>query len=115
MWKRSTNNTFTIPIVCRINGVLFLIRCRESIGRGPDASHATIQRHFELLGRRKARKAPAPGSGGANIEHERKQVKVLQLISAYRSRGHLMAKLDPLGLAERPRLPGFTVAIPRAE
>ena len=49
--------------------------------------------------------APAPGSGGANIEHERKQVKVLQLIAAYRSRGHLKAKLDPLGLAERPGSP----------
>ncbi|UTW45851.1 2-oxoglutarate dehydrogenase E1 component [bacterium SCSIO 12696] len=74
-------------------------------GGGPDVSHATIQQHFELLGRRKARKGPAPGSGGVNIEHERKQVKVLQLISAYRSRGHLKAKLDPLGLAKRPGSP----------
>ncbi|WIO75488.1 2-oxoglutarate dehydrogenase E1 component [Porticoccaceae bacterium LTM1] len=72
---------------------------------GPDTSHATIQQHFELLGRRKARMAPAPGSGGINIEHERKQVKVLQLIAAYRSRGHTKAKLDPLALQKRAGAP----------
>ncbi len=74
-------------------------------GGGPDTSHATIQRHFELLGRRKARMSPAPGSGRINIEHERKQVKVLQLINSYRARGHKKARLDPLGLMERSGAP----------
>jgi len=67
----------------------------------PDSSHETVQAHFELLGRRRARPLPAPGSGGINIEHERKQVKVVQLISSYRFRGHQIAKLDPLGLMIR--------------
>ena len=61
---------------------------------GLDVSHATIQEHFELLGRRRARPVPAPGSGGVNIEHERKQVKVLHLISSYRNRGHQQASLE---------------------
>lgn len=66
-----------------------------------DASHATIQKHFELLGRRRARAMPAPGSGGVDVEHERKQVKVLELVSTYRTNGHQKAQLDPLGLMTR--------------
>jgi 2-oxoglutarate dehydrogenase E1 component len=66
-----------------------------------DTSHQTIRNHFELIGRRRARPVPAPGSGGVNIDHERKQVKVQQLISSYRSRGHQRARLDPLGLMSR--------------
>jgi 2-oxoglutarate dehydrogenase E1 component len=33
-----------------------------------------------------------------STEHERRQIGVLQLIAAYRNRGHQKAKLDPLGL-----------------
>ncbi len=72
---------------------------------GADSSHATIQTHFELLGRKRSRPLPAPGSGGVNVEHERKQVKVLQLIASYRERGHQKANLDPLGLMEREDVP----------
>ena len=71
----------------------------------PDISHATIIQHFELLGRRQARPTPAPGSGGIHLEHERKQVKVVQLISSYRFRGHQKASLDPLGLMVREDVP----------
>ncbi len=66
-----------------------------------DTSHATIQKHFELLGRRRARAVPAPGSGGVDVDHERKQVKVLELVSTYRTNGHQKAQLDPLGLMQR--------------
>ena len=71
----------------------------------PDISHDTVRAHFELLGRRQARPIPAPGSGGINVEHERKQVRVLELISSYRERGHQKARLDPLGLMEREQVP----------
>ena len=71
----------------------------------PDVSHDTIIQHFELLGRRQARPTPAPGSGGIHLEHERKQVKVVQLISSYRFRGHQKASLDPLGLMVREDVP----------
>ncbi|MAT50106.1 MAG: 2-oxoglutarate dehydrogenase E1 component [Porticoccaceae bacterium] len=74
-----------------------------------DTSHQTIRNHFELLGRRRARPIPAPGSGGVNIEHERKQVKVQQLINSYRSRGHKKAELDPLGLMARDPVPDLTL------
>ncbi len=69
-----------------------------------DVSHATIVQHFELLGRRKARPTPAPGSGGIYLQHERKQVRVVQLISSYRFRGHQKANLDPLGLMVRQKV-----------
>ena len=71
----------------------------------PDVSHATVKQHFELLGRRQARPTPAPGSGGIHLEHERKQVKVVQLISSYRFRGHQKAHLDPLGIMQREKVP----------
>lgn len=77
---------------------------------GADSSHDTIQAHFELLGRKRSRPLPAPGSGGINVEHERKQVKVLQLISSYRERGHQHADLDPLGLMERDEVPDLGLA-----
>ena len=77
---------------------------------GADVSHATIQEHFELLGRRRARLSPAPGSGGMNIEHERKQVKVLQLISSYRNRGHQKANLDPLNIMNREQVPDLELS-----
>ena len=37
-----------------------------------------------------------------DAQHLQKQVRVLQLINAYRAHGHLRAKLDPLQLTERP-------------
>ncbi len=42
-------------------------------------------------------------------EYERKQVRVVQLISAYRQRGHQQARLDPLELAERAPVPDLTL------
>lgn len=75
-----------------------------------DVSHVTIQKHFELLGRRRARAVPAPGSGGADIEHERKQLKVQDLIFAYRCNGHQKASLDPLGLMSRKDVAELTLS-----
>lgn len=75
----------------------------------PDISHATIIQHFELLGRRQARPTPAPGSGGIHLEHERKQVKVVQLIGSYRFRGHQKASLDPLGQMVREDVPDLNL------
>lgn len=77
---------------------------------GPDLSHATVQSHFELLGRRRSRPVPAPGSGGVNVEHEQKQVKVLQLINSHRDRGHQKADLDPLGLWTRTPAPDLELS-----
>lgn len=70
-----------------------------------DTPHSVIREYFQLLGKNRARPLVAPGSGSVNIEHELKQVKVVQLISSYRSRGHQNANLDPLGLMERAHVP----------
>ncbi|GMG87338.1 2-oxoglutarate dehydrogenase E1 component [Biformimicrobium ophioploci] len=75
-----------------------------------DASHAAIRQHFELLGKNRARPLVAPGSGAVNVEHELKQVKVLQLISSYRHRGHKKATLDPLGLMAREQVPDLQLS-----
>lgn len=83
---------------------------RVNAHSGSDVSHATVQSYFELLGRRKSRPVPAPGSGGLNVEHERKQVKVLQLISSHRNRGHQKAELDPLGLWKREAAPDLDLS-----
>jgi len=69
----------------------------------PDVSHLAIQHDFERLAR-EPRLAVVQAQLPADIEHEREQVRVLQLINAYRSRGHQNAKLDPLGLSHRPYL-----------
>jgi 2-oxoglutarate dehydrogenase E1 component len=80
----------------------------ESLRAGLDEPrHSEIRRHFRELGRRGATRAavtappaPAPGAEGT-----RAQVRVLQLINAYRFRAHQTARLDPLGLAEPPEIP----------
>jgi 2-oxoglutarate dehydrogenase E1 component len=43
-------------------------------------------------------------------DYERKQVRVVQLISAYRQRGHQQASLDPLALTSRPAVPDLDLA-----
>lgn len=72
-----------------------------------DVPHSTIIKHFELLGKAKLRPSGATleGGHGAATEYERKQVRVVQLISAYRQRGHQKARLDPLGLWQRDEVP----------
>jgi len=72
-------------------------------GTHADLPHSTVQEHFTLLGRQKQR--PPAGSAGVSTEYERKQVRVIQLVGAYRQRGHQKARLDPLGLQQRERVP----------
>ncbi|MFJ4375630.1 2-oxoglutarate dehydrogenase E1 component [Pseudomonas japonica] len=66
-----------------------------------DVSHSTIRDHFVLLAKNQRRAQPV-SAGSVSSEHEKKQVEVLRLIQAYRMRGHQAAKLDPLGLWQRP-------------
>jgi 2-oxoglutarate dehydrogenase E1 component len=74
------------------------------VGNAADTPHSVVRAAF----RRLAQSAPVVYVGAAAqgpSEKERKQVRVLQLINAYRFRGHQRAKLDPLGLWERPAAP----------
>ncbi len=67
-----------------------------------DIPHSTIRQQFELLAKQRLRPVAASLDSHHATEYERKQVRVLQLISAYRQRGHQKANLDPLGLWKRP-------------
>lgn len=68
-----------------------------------DIPHSPIRDHFAQLAKAPVR---AVNGGGSEVSaHERKQVRVIQLVSAYRQRGHQEAQIDPLGLWERQRVP----------
>jgi len=54
--------------------------------------------------------AVAAPTGPASALHTEKQVAVLQMINAYRFRGHRQADLDPLRLYERPGVPDLEPA-----
>src|SRR5690606_36623891 len=77
-----------------------------------DTPHSVIRAQFEQLAKTRVRlAASAPAAAGSvSVEHERKQVKVLQLISSYRFRGHQKAKLDPLGLMQRDQVPDLDIS-----
>jgi len=65
-----------------------------------EARHSEIRQQFAELAKNKHKEViVAPGAGG-----DSRQVKVLQLINAYRFRGHQHAKLDPLDLWKRARV-----------
>lgn len=69
-----------------------------------DIPHSTIREQFLHLSKTKYSSSALATPASATSEHDKKQVKVLQLISAYRIRGHQVAKLDPLGLMERAQV-----------
>ena len=69
-----------------------------------DVPHSTIRDHFAHLA--KTRSKPLSVQADSSVtEHERKQVRVIQLCSAYRQRGHQHSQLDPLGLWQREQVP----------
>ncbi len=69
-----------------------------------DVPHSAIREHFLYLSKNQKRAAPA-ASSSVSSEHEKKQVRVLRMINAYRVRGHQIAKIDPLGLMQREDVP----------
>ncbi|WGX74263.1 2-oxoglutarate dehydrogenase E1 component [Acinetobacter radioresistens] len=74
-----------------------------------DQPHSNVREQFLLLGRNGSRGQPVAQSA-VSSEHERRQIGVLQLIAAYRNRGHQRAKLDPLGLAKREDVPDLDLS-----
>ena len=67
-------------------------------GSTVELPHDEVRERFRVLTQRKGttRIAAKPDASRASLEHERKQVRVLQMINAYRFRGHQNANLDPL-------------------
>ncbi|SUO95531.1 2-oxoglutarate dehydrogenase E1 component [Suttonella ornithocola] len=68
-----------------------------------EVSRLDVQAKFEALA-----KLPAMASGNAEISN--KQLGVLNLIKAYRLRGHWHADLDPAKIRERHEVPAITLA-----
>jgi 2-oxoglutarate dehydrogenase E1 component len=69
-----------------------------------DTPHSPIQKAYSEAARQKAHAVPVISIGPDATAHQ-KQVAVLQLINAYRFRGHRQADLDPLKQYERPNVP----------
>ncbi|AIY65618.1 2-oxoglutarate dehydrogenase E1 component [Pseudoalteromonas piratica] len=70
-----------------------------------DVKHSDIRAQFAELAKNK-HKEVVVAAGGAS---DAKQVRVLQLINAYRFRGHQNANLDPLGLWQREKVRDLTL------
>ena len=69
-----------------------------------DTPHQPVRDHFLLMG--KTNKIAADTLAPSLVtEHERKQVRVHQLATAFRFRGHQNANLDPLNLSQRKSVP----------
>ncbi|MFG6175681.1 2-oxoglutarate dehydrogenase E1 component [Halomonas sp. THAF12] len=73
----------------------------------PDVPLAPTREQFYQLGRQR-RTAQATAASGS--DESRKQVKVLQLINAYRFRGHQKADIDPLDLRSPTPVPDLDLS-----
>lgn len=87
--------------------------CFEALPRvdgvAKDVSHSAVRNTFRQLSRQGMGRRPAPAAIEHDLEREGKQVRVLQLINAYRFRGHQLAKVDPLELTETPAIPDLNL------
>ncbi len=71
-----------------------------------DVPLTPVREQFHQLGKQR-RTALTPAADG---DESRKQVKVLQLINAYRFRGHQKANIDPLGLRSQTPIPDLDLS-----
>lgn len=69
-----------------------------------DIPHSPIRDHFLAMSKNKRRALPA-AVASVSSEHEKKQIRVLRMINAYRVRGHQVAQIDPLKLLKREPVP----------
>lgn len=67
----------------------------KQLAGSSDVSHSDIRDYFAKLVKQPQR---AAGSNAADLYHERQQEKIIDLIAAFRTFGHLKANIDPLGL-----------------
>jgi len=74
-------------------------------GDGAEPVHSAIRQAFRAITRQPAARREVVTSEPGSLVHEHKQIRVLQLINAYRFRGHQVANTDPLELHEAPELP----------
>lgn len=73
-----------------------------------DVPLAPVRDEFERLGYQGQR---AQGTGqGASEDDFKRQARVMQLIDAYRVRGHQLAKIDPLGIRKTEPVPDLDLS-----
>ena len=76
-----------------------------------DVPHSVVMDAVQRAARANAGGAVAPASAApGDGEHSRKQGAVLKLITAFRSRGHLGARIDPLGMMPANDAPDLGLA-----
>lgn len=75
-----------------------------------DVPHSAAIESIAAAGKAAARGAVAAGAASGGDERERMVGKV---ITAYRSRGHLAADIDPLGLLQKPDAPDLALGFHR--
>ncbi len=68
----------------------------KQLGQSTDVSHADIRHYFAEMAKR-PRAIPSTGQGEDSV-YQKKQEKIIDLVAAYRSLGHLQARIDPLEL-----------------
>ncbi|HAI58463.1 MAG TPA: 2-oxoglutarate dehydrogenase E1 component, partial [Xanthomonadaceae bacterium] len=73
----------------------------DGFGGNADVPHSDAMARVQVAGMLAAKGL----GGGVDEETAKKQMAVSKLITAYRSRGHLGATLDPLGMAAKPEAP----------
>ncbi|RLA46147.1 MAG: 2-oxoglutarate dehydrogenase E1 component [Gammaproteobacteria bacterium] len=87
-----------------------LPRVESDIVQIDDVPHSVIRDRFARISKMRVRTEATVQHDSRATEYERKQVRTLQLIFAYRQRGHQKAHLDPLGLAEREQVPDLELS-----
>lgn len=75
-----------------------------SDGQVKDTKMSDVREQFRESAKNKLKQ-----SGSGSSASDQKQVKVLQLINAYRFRGHQHANLDPLGLWKQDAVPDLSL------
>ncbi|MEM6582101.1 MAG: 2-oxoglutarate dehydrogenase E1 component [Pseudomonadota bacterium] len=87
-----------------------LPRVESPVVQMEDLPHSVIRDRFAKISKMRVRTEATVQHDSQATEYERKQVRVVQLISAYRQRGHQKASLDPLGLIEREEVPDLDLS-----
>ncbi len=82
-----------------------LPRVESSVAQLTDVPHSVLRERFARIGKMRVRTEATVAHDSQATEYERKQVRCIQMISAYRQRGHQKALLDPLNLSPRPNVP----------
>jgi len=73
-------------------------------GATNDTPHTPVREQFMLIAKNQ-RRLGSTTQAQVTSGYDQKQLRVFQLINAYRFRGHQHAKLDPLGIMEREQVP----------